>query len=76
MSFDNFKRKLFEHFNIIIGVEEAQKSEVCQNERINLGCFKDNEQRFRHKLKKNGLLEEFSDATAFIVNPTYANGGV
>ena len=23
MSFDNFKRKLFEHFNIIIGVEEA-----------------------------------------------------
>lgn len=76
MSFDKFKGKLFKHFNIIIGVEEAQKSEICQNERINLGCFKDNEQRFRHKLKKNGLLEEFSDATAFIVNPAYTNGGV
>lgn len=71
MTFDAFKRKLFESYHIVIGTAEADLTNVIKQKRVSFGTFKENELRFRQKLKKNGLLEEFSDATAFIVNPAY-----
>lgn len=76
MSFQEFKRKLYERYHIVIAEDEATQSGIYASERINLRCFIDNGSQLRSKLAKNGLLEEYSDATALIKNPYFKQGAV
>lgn len=76
MPFKDFKRKLFERYHIVIAEDEATISGIYEAERINLRCFIENGTHLRTKLAKNGLLEEYSDATAFIKNPYFNRAGV
>lgn len=74
MDFQEFMSKLYTKFNIVIGTEEAKVSGLYEKEGINLKHFQNNEKKLRQKLKQNGLLQEYSDATALICNP-YNDGG-
>jgi len=76
MSFQEFKSKLYERYHIVIAEDEATQSGIYAAERINLRCFIDNGTQLRSKLAKNGLLEEYSDATALIKNPYFKQGAV
>lgn len=76
MSFQDFKSKLYERYHIVIAEDEATLSGIYAAERINLRCFIDNGTQLRSKLAKNGLLEEYSDATALIKNPYFKQGAV
>lgn len=76
MSFQEFKQSLFERYHIVIAEDEASQSGIYAKERINLRCFIDNGTQLRSKLAKNGLLEEYSDATALIKNPYFKQGVV
>lgn len=76
MSFQEFKQKLYERYHIVIAEDEASQSGIYATERINLRCFIDNGTQLRSKLAKNGLLEEYSDATALIKNPYFKQGAV
>lgn len=75
MSFQQFKQVLYKRYNVVIGEYEAQVSGIYEREKINLRSFKQNETQLRSKLRKNGLLEEYSDATALIKNPYKSQGG-
>lgn len=76
MPFQQFKHVLYKRYNVVIGEYEAQVSGIYEREKINLRSFKQNETQLRNKLRKNGLLEEYSDATALIKNPyKMAQGG-
>lgn len=75
MPFQDFKTILYERYNIVIGEYEAQVSGIYEREKINLRSFKQNETQLRSKLRKNGLLEEYSDATALIKNPYQLSQG-
>ncbi|MEM1501940.1 hypothetical protein RG959_00825 [Domibacillus sp. 8LH] len=74
MDFHEFMQELFDHSNIVIGTEEAKSSGIYEREGVNLRYFQHNENKLRQKLKQNGLLQEYSDATALITNP-YKVGG-
>lgn len=76
MSFQEFKQKLYKRYRIVIAEDEASQSGIYAAERINLRCFIDNGTQLRSKLAKNGLLEEYSDATALIKNPYCKQGAV
>ncbi|WP_100401883.1 hypothetical protein [Bacillus sp. FJAT-42315] len=74
MDFHDFMSVLYDKYKIVIGTEEAKKSGLYEREGVNLRYFQHNENKLRQKLKQNGLLQEYSDATALIRNP-YINKG-
>ncbi|MCM3364225.1 hypothetical protein ACTQ5K_08770 [Niallia sp. Sow4_A1] len=75
MDFHDFMVELYERYNIVIGTEEAKRSGLYEREGVNLRSFENNEKKLRQKLKQNGLLQEYSDATALIRNPYMAKEG-
>ena len=72
LPYDDFLNKLYDKFKIIIGENAAKESGLYSREGINLSHFRNNEKKMRQKLKQNGLLQEYSDATALIRNPYFA----
>lgn len=69
MSFADFLSALYERYHIVIGPTEATVSGVYEKEGINRKSYDANEKRLRARLKRNGLLQEYSDATALVCNP-------
>ncbi|ULL13791.1 hypothetical protein DVH26_04625 [Paenibacillus sp. H1-7] len=69
MEFFNFLDVLYRDYGIVIGESQAKKSGLYERSRLNARYFQDNEKALRDKLRQNGLLIEFSDATAMIQNP-------
>lgn len=69
MSFADFLNTLYERYQIVIGPTEATVSGVYEKEGINRKSYDANEKRLRARLKRNGLLQEYSDATALVCNP-------
>lgn len=69
MEFRAFLELLKEKYGIIIGDRQAINSKIYEKSGINIKYFKNNENALRIKLKQNGLLTEYSDATAMITNP-------
>lgn len=69
MKFADFLTVLCERYQIVIGPNEATSSGVYKKEGVNRKVYDDNERRLRAKLKRNGLLQEYSDATALVCNP-------
>ena len=72
LPYDDFLHRLYEKYQIIIGENAAKISGLYSKEGINLSHFRSNEKKMRQKLKQNGLLQEYSDATALIRNPYFA----
>ncbi|AHA31217.1 MULTISPECIES: hypothetical protein [Exiguobacterium] len=71
LPYDDFLNELFQKYRIIIGEDAAKISGLYSKEGINLTHFRSNEKKMRQKLKQNGLLQEYSDATALVTNPYY-----
>ncbi|TCI43399.1 hypothetical protein EVJ27_10555 [Exiguobacterium sp. SH3S2] len=71
LPYDDFLQRLYEKYQIIIGENAAKVSGLYSKEGINLSHFRNNEKKMRQKLKQNGLLQEYSDATALIRNPYF-----
>jgi len=71
LPFDDFLNELYQKYRIIIGEDAAKNSGLYSREGVNLAHFRSNERKMRQKLKQNGLLQEYSDATALIINPYF-----
>lgn len=69
MEFHEFLHGIYDRHGIVIGEIEAKDSRIYEQSRLNVRYFQDNEHALRRKLKQNGLLTEFSDATAMVENP-------
>jgi hypothetical protein len=69
MEYFEFLETLYEEYGIVIGESQAKKSGLYEQSRLNIRYFHDNEKALREKLHHNGLLIEFSDATAMVQNP-------
>lgn len=76
IEFSEFLEKIYEQYGFVIGVEQSRLSDIYENSRLNISYFQRNELALREKLKKNGLLVEYSDATAMIRNPYDVSEGV
>lgn len=69
LEFHDFLQTVYHRHGIVIGEVEAKDSDIYKESRLNVRYFQDNERALRRKLKQNGLLIEFSDATAMVENP-------
>lgn len=69
MEYYEFLQVLFRDYGIVIGENQAKQADLYESSRLNVRYFQDNEKALREKLRHNGLLIEFSDATAMIQNP-------
>jgi hypothetical protein len=69
MEFAEFLNHIYNKYGFIIGEEQARTSGLYETSKLNISYFQKNEQALREKLKSNGLLVEYSDATAMIRNP-------
>ena len=69
MEYSEFLDHLYTEYNFVIGRKAARESGLYDKSNINISYFSKNENALRKKLKKNGLLIEYSDATAMIRNP-------
>lgn len=72
IEFTEFLHHIYDKYGFIIGEEHARISGLYENSKLNISYFQRNEQALREKLKKNGLLIEYSDATAMIRNPYHS----
>lgn len=69
VEFHKFLEDLYLKFGFIIGEIEARKNGIYEESKLNVNYFHKNEYALREKLRHNGLLIEYSDATAMIKNP-------
>ncbi|MEC3884849.1 hypothetical protein VKA52_14030 [Halobacillus sp. HZG1] len=69
MEFNKFLEAIYNRFGFIIGEVESKRDGIYEKSRINISYFQKNEYALREKLRHNGLLVEYSDATAMIRNP-------
>lgn len=69
MEFHEFLNRLCNAYGIVIGEQQAKETGIYEKSGFNIRYFQDNERALRKKLRHNGLLIEFSDATAMIQNP-------
>ncbi|MGP9076337.1 hypothetical protein ACSYHE_11175 [Geobacillus thermodenitrificans subsp. calidus] len=69
MEFAEFLHQIYNKYGFVIGEEHARLSGLYEKSKLNVSYFHKNEQSLREKLKSNGLLIEYSDATAMIRNP-------
>ncbi|YCA45508.1 hypothetical protein M1E11_10110 [Bacillus sp. JZ8] len=69
IEFSEFLNRLYEKYGFIVGETQARDSGLYVKSRVNIRHYQKNELALREKLRKNGLLIEYSDATAMIRNP-------
>ena len=69
IEFNSFLEIIYNKFGFIIGEIQARRDGIYEKSRINISYFQRNEHALREKLRHNGLLVEYSDATAMIRNP-------
>ncbi len=69
IEYSEFLKLIYQKYGFVIGETQARDSGIYERSRLNISYYQKNEQALREKLKKNGLLIEFSDATAMIRNP-------
>lgn len=72
--FHTFLEKIYDKYGFIIGELQAKKDGIYETSKLNVNYFQRNEYALREKLRHNGLLIEYSDATAMIRNP-YEHAG-
>jgi hypothetical protein len=76
MEFHNFLEKVYLKYGFIIGEIQAKEDGIYEKSKLNVSYFQRNEYALREKLRHNGLLIEYSDATAMIRNPYEQAGQV
>ncbi|MFC5772831.1 hypothetical protein [Ectobacillus antri] len=76
MEFSSFLDVLLTRYGIVIGEKQAKESKLYETSSLNISYFQKNELALREKLRSNGLLVEYSDATAMIRNPYEVKEGV
>ncbi|MGF2616343.1 hypothetical protein FZC84_00990 [Rossellomorea vietnamensis] len=76
MEFHSFLEKVYRKYGFIIGEVQAKENGIYEKSKLNVSYFQRNEYALREKLRHNGLLIEFSDATAMIRNPYEQAGQV
>ncbi|WP_423798168.1 hypothetical protein [Neobacillus sp. SAB-20_R2A] len=69
MEFNLFLENLYKKYGFIIGELQAKSNGIYEKSKLNVRYFQKNEFAIREKLRYNGLLVEYSDATAMIRNP-------
>lgn len=69
IEYSEFLERLYNKYGFIIGESQSRESGLYESSRLNISYYQKNEHALRSKLKKNGLLLEYSDATAMIRNP-------
>lgn len=76
MEFNQFLDELYKKYGFIIGELQAKSNGIYEKSKLNVSYFQKNEFAIREKLRYNGLLIEYSDATAMIRNPYEHSGQV
>ncbi|MFB1081895.1 hypothetical protein [Jeotgalibacillus sp. JSM ZJ347] len=76
IEFHKFLKDLYAKYGFIIGEVEAREDGIYEQSKLNVSYFQRNEYALREKLRHNGLLVEYSDATAMIKNPYEKAGQV
>jgi hypothetical protein len=76
MEFHAFLEKIYLKYGFIIGELQAKEDGIYEKSKLNVSYFQRNEYALREKLRHNGLLIEYSDATAMIRNPYEQAGQV
>ncbi|MDG5472076.1 hypothetical protein P6709_09960 [Jeotgalibacillus sp. ET6] len=74
--FHTFLEKIYQKYGFIIGEIQAKEDGTYESSKLNVSYFHRNEYALREKLRHNGLLVEYSDATAMIRNPYEKAAGV
>ncbi|MBE1444855.1 hypothetical protein [Paenibacillus sp. OAS669] len=69
MEYYEFLETIYRRYQIVIGEAQAKECGLYSKSNLNVRYFQENEKALRNKLRQNGLLIEFSDATAMIQNP-------
>ncbi|MBR8643839.1 hypothetical protein KEH51_00915 [[Brevibacterium] frigoritolerans] len=69
MEFSEFLEAIYLEYGFVIGDIQAKQSGLYDSSKLNISYYNKNVLALRSKLKKNGLLIEYSDATAMIRNP-------
>jgi hypothetical protein len=72
--FHSFLEDIYQKYGFIIGELQAKEDGIYEKSKLNVSYFQRNEYALREKLRHNGLLIEYSDATAMIRNP-YEHAG-
>lgn len=67
-TFDEFLARLYQRYGIVVGQVEAKSSGLYERRKINAGYYDDNRSALHEKLKRAGLLTEYSDATSLVSN--------
>jgi hypothetical protein len=68
VTFGAFLKKIFERYGIIVGPEEARESGLFDRQRINVEYYDHNRDALLEKMKHAGLVIEYSDTTALVIN--------
>ncbi|MBX9997658.1 MULTISPECIES: hypothetical protein [Priestia] len=76
IEFSEFLNMLYKKYGFIVGEMQARESALYDRSKVNIRHYQKNELALREKLRKNGLLVEYSDATAMIRNPYEMAEGV
>lgn len=76
MEFSEFLQTIYKKYGFIVGDIEAKVNGLYDKSKLNIGYYQKNVLALRNKLKMNGLLVEYSDATAMIRNPYDVAEGV
>jgi hypothetical protein len=66
MTFGDFLARLYERYGIIVGSGEATQSGLLERQRINIEYYNRNRTAFLEKMKRAGLVVQYSDATALV----------
>ncbi|MGM0806178.1 MAG: hypothetical protein ACQET8_15635 [Bacillota bacterium] len=74
--FHSFLEVIYKKYGFIIGELQAKENGIYEKSKLNVSYFQRNEYALREKLRHNGLLIEYSDATAMIRNPYEHSGQV
>lgn len=64
--FDQFLRRIFDRYGLIIGPEEARISGLYDRQHINSEYYALNRRALLEKMRNGGLAREYSDATAMV----------
>lgn len=68
LPYDEFLDRLYYRYGIVVGQQEARDSGLYDRRPINAEYYDDNRAALQLKLRSAALLEEYSDATALVVN--------
>lgn len=66
--FADFLELLYRRYGIVVDQRAARDSGLYDRRPVNAEYYEDNGAALKHKLKTTSLLEEYSDATAMVVN--------